>query len=140
MAIPTQSAFDLMGAYIHLEDGGEAMPIKVTETFWQELMTGDYRSEETARIAAGGGWLVTKFHMNSDAPTWEMHPAGDELLYLLSGTITAILEERDGKRAVELHMGAACLVPRGTWHRLIIRTPGDLLAITYGKGTQSRPA
>jgi mannose-6-phosphate isomerase-like protein (cupin superfamily) len=140
MATATQPAFDLVHTYFHLADGGGALPIEVTETFWQELQTGDYRSEETARVANGDGWLVTKFHMANDSPTWEMHPAGDELLYLLSGAMEVILEERDGKRIVELHAGGTCLVPRGAWHRPIVRTPGDLLAITYGRGTQNRPA
>jgi mannose-6-phosphate isomerase-like protein (cupin superfamily) len=83
-------------------------------------------------------WLLTKFHMHCDTPTWEMHPAGDEVLYLLSGAMEVILEERDGNRVVELHAGEACLVPRGVWHRQLVRTAGDLLAITYGKGTQVR--
>jgi mannose-6-phosphate isomerase-like protein (cupin superfamily) len=139
MVMSAQSAFDPTGVYVHLEDGGEARPLTVTATFWQELMTGAYHSEGAARVAAGGGWLLAKFHMHSDTPTWEMHPAGDEVLYLLSGAMEVILEERDGNRVVELHAGAACLVPRGVWHRQLVRTPGDLLAITYGKGTQVRP-
>lgn len=140
MAISTHSAFDPTSTYVHLEDGGGALPIAVTATFWQELMTGDYHSEATTRVANGGGWLVTKFHMSNDSPTWEMHPAGDELLYLLSGALEVILEDRDGERVVELRAGAACLVPRGVWHRPMVRTLGDLLAITYGKRTQNRPA
>jgi len=140
VAIPTHSAFDPTNTYVHLEDGGEAMPVTVTATFWQELMTGDYHSEETTRVANGDGWLVTKFHMSNDSPTWEMHPAGDELLYLLSGAMQIILEDQGGNRVVELRMGEACLVPRGLWHRPMVRTSGDLLAITYGKGTQNRPA
>ncbi len=67
-----------------------------------------------------------------------MHPAGDELLVLLSGAIDVVLETDAGNRVVELTEGTSCLVPRGTWHRQI-RTPGRELAITYGKGTQHRP-
>lgn len=103
-------------------------------------MTGNSRSKETARVAAGGGWLVTKFPMANDSPTWEMHSAGDELLYLLSGAMEVVLEESSGNHIIELQAGMACLVPRGVWHRQLMRTPGDLLVITYGKGTQLRPA
>ena len=38
-----------------------------------------------------------------------------------------------------LQPGTACVVPRGTWHRQIVHQPAELLAITYGKGTQHRP-
>jgi len=40
---------------------------------------------------------------------------------------------------VELEPGRCCLVPRGTWHRQVVRTPGRYLGATFGKGTQHRP-
>ena len=68
-----------------------------------------------------------------------MHPAGDEILYLVDGALDVILEQKNGERVVTLQPGTACVVPRGTWHRQIVHQPGELLAITYGKGTQHRP-
>jgi oxalate decarboxylase/phosphoglucose isomerase-like protein (cupin superfamily) len=78
--------------------------------------------------------------VSGDIGHWEMHPRGDEILYMLDGAIDVVLEQADGTtQTVALDAGAACLVPRATWHRLLSRAPGHLLALTYGKGTQHRP-
>jgi mannose-6-phosphate isomerase-like protein (cupin superfamily) len=45
----------------------------------------------------------------------------------------------DGERLVALEAGMTCIVPRGVWHRAIVREPGDTLHITRGEGTQHRP-
>ena len=51
-----------------------------------------------------------------------------------------VLEGAEGDRIIELRAGTSCLVPRGTWHKQVVHTPGQELAITYGKGTKHRPA
>ncbi|MGK3992318.1 cupin domain-containing protein [Sorangium sp. So ce1024] len=139
MANPRQPGFDLRSTYLHLADGGDALPIEVRPTFWQELMSGDSQAADVRRVADDGGWLVTRFHLAEDMQQWEMHPAGDEILYLLSGASDIVLEEQGVERVVELREGTACKVPQGAWHRFIVREPGDMLTITYGKGTQHRP-
>jgi quercetin dioxygenase-like cupin family protein len=67
-----------------------------------------------------------------------MHPEGDELLYLCSGAIDLVLQDQTGERTLELRAGSAFIVPPGVWHRLLLREPGVLLAVTRGKGTQLR--
>jgi mannose-6-phosphate isomerase-like protein (cupin superfamily) len=132
------SRFDPRRTFVFAEDGGDALCVEVTPTFWKELTTGDTSDAGIRRIREGGGWLVGMFHQNAGGG-WEMHPAGDEILYLLSGAINVILAETNGERVIELQPGSACVVPRGTWHRQIVHAPSDLFAITYGKGTQHRP-
>src|SRR5918911_2032513 len=127
-SLMANSAFDLFGTFIHIEDEGRVLPVEVTETFWQELISGN-RPELTE------GWLLMTLHMIADTRTWEMHPAGDEILYLLSGAIDVVLQEGDGERIIELRADHGCIVPRGDWHRQIVREPGDLLGVTFGKGT-----
>lgn len=127
-----QSGFDPSGTFIHITDGGTASPVEVTETFWQELMTGH-------RPDLNEGWLMLVLRMRADTPTWEMHPAGDEILYLLSGAIDIVLEEDAGERLIKLGAGEACIVPRGRWHRQIVHEESNLLGITFGKGTEIRP-
>ncbi|WP_237244267.1 MULTISPECIES: hypothetical protein [Sorangium] len=139
MANPRQPGFDFRSTYLHLADGGDALPIEVRPTFWQELMSGDSKAADIRRVAEAGGWLVTTFHLAEDMQQWEMHPAGDEILVLLSGASDIVLQEQGGERVVELRARTACKVPQGAWHRFIVREPGDMLAITYGKGTQHRP-
>jgi len=135
----TDSSFDLMSTYVFLQDSGSAPRIEVTETFWQDLISGNAASPGAALVANGAGWLTAIYRMERDTPTWEMHPAGDELLVLLSGAIDIVLEREGGNHIVELREGTSCLVPRGTWHKQVVRTPGRELAVTYGKGTRHRP-
>jgi mannose-6-phosphate isomerase-like protein (cupin superfamily) len=85
------------------------------------------------------GRIVGTVPMAQDMTTWEMHPSGDEFLYLLSGRIACILEDAHGEQVVELRAGAACIVPQGMWHRLLVREPGSLLCMTPGEGTAHRP-
>jgi mannose-6-phosphate isomerase-like protein (cupin superfamily) len=129
MAMGTQAGFDLINTYVHLEAGGGATPEEVGDDFWMRIAHRPYE----------GMRLVAVIRIADDSPTWEMHPAGDELLYLLSGAIDFVMQDGDSERRIELRAGAACIVPRGAWHRSIVRTPGDLLFITPGEGTQQRP-
>jgi len=139
MAQSTRGAFDLFGTYVHLGDGGGALPVTVTDTFWDELMSGEYRSEGVQQFAEKGGWMLATFHMTQSMTTWELHPEGDEILHLLSGALDIVLQEAEGERVIALESGTTCVVPRGVWHRQIVRAPGDLLSVTYGRGTEHRP-
>ena len=123
-------AFDLATTYVQLDDGPRALAVEVDDEFWQTI---DRRSE------LQGGRLVGRLHNAQDWDIWEMHPAGDEVVCLLSGAIDVVLDEPDGERVVALEAGRTCIVPRGVWHRAIVREPGDTLHITRGDGTQHRP-
>jgi len=68
-------------------------------------------------------------------PAWEMHPEGDELLILASGSLAVQLREEEMERTVTLPPQAAFIVPAGLWHRLIVHEPSVLLAITSRHNT-----
>ena len=68
----------------------------------------------------------------------EMHPDGDEVLYLVSGAVSVNLELPDGDRTVELGAGDALVVPRGVWHLVTTREPGRLVHITPGPNGDAR--
>lgn len=72
---------------------------------------------------------------------WEMHPDGDELLFLLDGAIDVMLAAENGGDGVllPLRRGQACLVESGTWHRLLLRAPSRLMFVTPAGGTRMRP-
>ncbi len=57
------------------------------------------------------GRIAGTVSVTQDMTTWEIHPSGDEFLYLLSGRMACILEESHGERVVELRAGDACIVP-----------------------------
>ncbi len=131
-------SFRLEDTYAFLKDGGSA-PLVPSGGFWQEMMSGQPKSAGVALVAGGSGWLVAKYSIDRDAQAWEMHPAGDELLTMLAGAMDVVFERADGDVTVSLRSGLTCLVPRGMWHRQVVREAGQYLGITYGKGTQHRP-
>ena len=69
----------------------------------------------------------------------EMHPDGDEVLFLLSGHVSVLLEEGGSERVLDLHPGEAVIVPRAVWHRVVLREPSQILHITPGPGGEHRP-
>lgn len=127
---PDVATFDLDTTYLALASSGEVTTMAVTDEFWA---TVDERTELT------GGRLVMLAHYEADWPSWEIHPAGDEIVYLLSGAVDLVLDEPDGERIVALRGRSACVVPAGTWHTARVHEPGPAVHITAGDGTEHRP-
>ncbi len=126
---PLNSAFDLAACFVHLDNDGEATPISVDASFWENM---DPRFER--------GRMVSIIASDVDWPSWEMHPHGDELIYLLSGKMTLVLElDSNRLHPVELKIGEAAIVPRGVWHTADVPVPGQALYVTVGAETQNRP-
>jgi quercetin dioxygenase-like cupin family protein len=129
------AAFDLSTTHIHLGGGATATPLPDFE--W----TAEYLEAYGRRFAADGdeGRLVL---INRQAETWsqwERHPAGEEVVVLLSGRVD-LLQELDGEvRRVELRPGQAVVNPANVWHTADVHEPGDGLFITPGRGTEHRP-
>lgn len=74
----------------------------------------------------------------------EVHPDGDEFLYVVSGTMELILDDGDEKAVgiqtkVFLRSGDAYVVPRGVWHRLEPVEPSYLVHVTPGPNGGHRP-
>lgn len=106
--------------------------------------TGEMRWYEgyVARHAADGteGRLVAKHAFTESWNSWEMHPAGAEVVVCLSGTMTLHQEAPDGTLAqVTLRAGEYAINPPGTWHTADIDGTATALFITAGAGTQHRP-
>ena len=120
---------DLVSTFVVLQPDQSAVPVAVTPTIWQEL---DQRFDDFK-----GRVLVSCFSFDSDWDTWEMHPAGDEIVCLLSGRVTFEFEGRG--HVAELSVpGTYVIVPRGTWHTAHTRIPTKMLFITPGEGTQNK--
>lgn len=86
------------------------------------------------------GYTVSVWFASGDSPhAGELHPDADELLYSVSGRIEVILELAEGERRVEIGPGDAVIVPRGTWHRIEMKEPGQILNITPGPNADWRP-
>jgi quercetin dioxygenase-like cupin family protein len=85
------------------------------------------------------GMTVGFVSVTRDAPhNGEVHPDGDEILYVLSGKLR-VIGESDPSTALDLGPGEACIVRRGEWHRVIMLEPSQLLHITPGPRGGFRP-
>lgn len=122
---------ELSSTFIHLRDGGAAEPVAVSRKLF----------------AAGGAEYdrllgAVDFARPADLheSAQERHPASDEVLYLVSGALEVVLAHEAGERRIALEPGQAAIVPRGVWHRLVMRRPGRLLFINSRAGMQSRRA
>ncbi|MBV9836096.1 MAG: cupin domain-containing protein [Alphaproteobacteria bacterium] len=123
-------AFDLMSTYAQLRDDGSALVTEGGNAFWSSL---------ASRPELHGGRLLGATAQTQDWPHWEMHPAGDEILILMSGAFGLQIEHVDGRvETIEMRAGSTCVVPKGLWHRGLARAPGELVFITPGAGTQHR--
>jgi mannose-6-phosphate isomerase-like protein (cupin superfamily) len=128
-------AFDLSSTFVHLGLGSRAVPLPDFE--WSP----EYLARYEADHAADGpeGRLVTISHQAKTWSSWERHPAGEELVVLLSGRVDLVQEIDGAEHLVELRPGQAMINPAGVWHRSVVHEPGDALFVTPGIGTEHRP-
>jgi mannose-6-phosphate isomerase-like protein (cupin superfamily) len=122
-------AFELQKTFVHLKELGQAAPLAVEPDFWDKI---DTRSDLQV------GRLLGAFKLEKDMPLWEMHPAGDELLVVLAGEFELVLQDGRADHVFALKSGQAFLVPFGVWHKVRVKTAGEILFVTPGKGTQQR--
>lgn len=119
----------LDATFVVLQPDHCAVPVAVTPAIYEEL---DRRFE-----GFRGRLLVSCYRFDSDWESWEMHPAGDEIVCLLSGRAAFEFEGR-GVVAELAEPGSFVIVPRGTWHTAHTTVPTTLLFITPGEGTQHK--
>ncbi|MEM7098174.1 MAG: cupin domain-containing protein [Pseudomonadota bacterium] len=77
--------------------------------------------------------------MQQSAPhNGEMHPDGDELLYVISGKISVVCDSAPDEPLV-LGPGEGCIVPAGEWHKVDVVEPAQIIHMTPGPGGDHRP-
>lgn len=83
-----------------------------------------------------GHLLIMRYTFSEPWPTWEVHPAGDELVYLIEGDTDFVLRVGGADRRVRVDRpGSYVVVPRGTWHTAQPHAPTTMLFVTPGEGT-----
>lgn len=119
---------------IHLGLGARAVP--------QPEFTGiEWYAAYSAANAADGreGRLVSMYAFTENWTSWEMHPAGDEVVICVGGSITLHQEMPDGSReTVTLAAGEYAINPPGVWHTADVDGAATAVFITAGEGTQHR--
>lgn len=108
----------------------------------QPSFTGmDWYADYAERVAADGreGRLVSAYRFTEDWDSWEMHPAGDEVVICLDGRMTLHQEKADGGRdSITLGAGDYAINPAGCWHTADVADEATALFITAGLGTEHR--
>lgn len=122
--------FSLDSTYIHLRPDESAIAMEGGARFWAGI-EGRHDLEH--------GRLMGSTGQNADWSHWERHPAGDEILVLLSGELELVLDTERGEERASLKAGQTFIVPKGVWHRGIVKKPGQLMFLTPGAGTEHRP-
>jgi mannose-6-phosphate isomerase-like protein (cupin superfamily) len=127
--------FDLSRTFVHLGLGSSATPLP--DFTWTAEHVEAYRS----RFEADGteGRLVCAIAQDATWDGWERHPAGEEVVFLISGRLDVVQEIDGGERVVELRPGDAMVNPANVWHTARVHEPGRALFITPGAGTEHRP-
>lgn len=95
-----------------------------------------------ARHGADGaeGRLVSQYTFTQGWDSWEMHPAGDEVVICTAGAMLLLQEQSDGGvTEVALAPGEYAINPAGVWHTANIAESATAIFITAGEGTQHRP-
>jgi mannose-6-phosphate isomerase-like protein (cupin superfamily) len=129
----TDPANDILRTYLHVQDGTRIATVDAPESFWSELAGGAHSELDQGR-------LMSAFSFSGAWATWERHPAGEELVLLLSGSVTLTLEKAEGVQSIHLDApGAYVLIPPNTWHTATAAAESTLLFLTPGAGTEHRP-
>jgi mannose-6-phosphate isomerase-like protein (cupin superfamily) len=86
------------------------------------------------------GRIVALYRFAESWTSWEVHPAGDEVVCCIQGHMTLHQELADGSKAsYALGPGEYAVNPPGAWHTADADGPVVALFITAGKCTEHRP-
>lgn len=125
------SSINLHETYLHLSARGESTLLAGGAAFWNQT------PEVMNQICPD--YLVATFRYSDTWQQWEVHPQGDEVVSVLSGDIELILDQQPSPLHIKMGAGDTYVIPKNVWHRAVVHVPGDVLHITYGKGTSQRP-
>ncbi|WP_285712194.1 cupin [Erythrobacter oryzae] len=128
------SAHRLSERFIHLGLGAKA----VEEPPFAGM---EWYAGYGARHAADGaeGRLVSQYTFTESWTSWEMHPAGDEVVICTHGAMVLVQEFGDGRVVTTpLSAGEYAINPAGVWHTADVAESATAIFITAGEGTQHR--
>jgi len=131
-------AADLETRPIHLGPGGTAA---IQPPFTADQQAMQWFADYDARHGDDGaeGWLVSCYRFTENWTGWEAHPAGEEVVICLEGSMTLIQEIGGEHVRTELAAGQYAVNPAGVWHTADVAAHAKALFITPGAGTEGRP-
>jgi mannose-6-phosphate isomerase-like protein (cupin superfamily) len=124
--------FNPQQTFLSLLASGDAEKVAGGEAFW--------KLSDEKKDSFGADWLISEYNFNGNWENWEMHPEGDEIVYVLNGKARIIFDLGDEiEQSVDVQGGSAVVVPKGIWHTVNMKIVTRMLHITMGKGTLHRP-
>jgi mannose-6-phosphate isomerase-like protein (cupin superfamily) len=128
----TTTKFHLESSPIHLSADSRATRVPD--------FAGDYaRYEQRHCRNDDGGRLIGFSHTLEDWPVWECHPAGDEVVIVLSGKAELVQLIDGEERRTVLTTGEAIINPAGVRHTANVIQPFSAVYITPCPGTEHHP-
>ena len=122
----TVEPFSSPGAAVHVHPSGNA-----------SVLQGDFKAQLPGLPE---GHLLGVFQIASPddlhSDIWEMHPAGDEVLLMLTGELGVEYCAGSCRGTAALESGRGVVMPKGVWHRLLVRQPGLLMVLSPSQGTR----
>lgn len=131
------SGFSIEHRPVHLapEGGVVVQPLFTGEADW-------FFAYDDRHAADGSAGRLVSCHVFSESWTsWEMHPAGDELVLCIGGGLTVIQCDAAGTITTRIDLGPGdyAVNPAGVWHTADVDSAATVLFITPGSGTTHRP-
>ncbi len=85
------------------------------------------------------GRLMSIYTFTENWDSWEMHPAGAEVVLCVAGSMIIHQEMADGTKAtVTLGTGDYAINPPGAWHTADIAESATAVFVTAGWGTEHK--
>ena len=121
--------YDLKTVRTIMSPRGDATAKTVTPDFYAEL--------EREFDGFAGHVLVSRHSFDAPWGSWERHPKGDELVYLLEGDTDFLLRHEGVERTVRVsEPGSYIIVPKAAWHTAVPHKPTTMLFFKPGEGTE----
>lgn len=86
----------------------------------KEVKLGEFRT-----LATFNKGTVGVFRADVGLSPWELHPADDEFLFVIEGSVEIVVLTDGGPTWTKVDAGSGFVVPKGKWHRH--RVPGPLV-------------
>jgi len=121
-----------------MSDAEEFNPENQTVAITRELTAETMPARPDPAIPVDGYTFGVATMSENSPHDGEMHPDGDEVLYLISGKVRVTLEF-DPVQELDMLPGDGMIVPKGIWHRVDIVEPSQIVYLTPGPGGEYRP-
>ena len=104
----------------------------------RELQATEHLEQPDPPLPVDGAMFGVAAMSENSPHGGEMHPDGDEILYLISGRARVVFIE-DDEDDIEMLPGDGLVVPQGMWHRVDIIEPCEIVYLTPGPNNEFRP-